>query len=229
MKTQDQPILVQGTDEWRRHRHGKISASKVGDLISKKPEFTKTALAYLNELEGDRMLAPEILNDPVKYADWLERTKKSSFAMDWGKYFENKARDEFAAMMGWHIEQVGTYTHDEFSYLLASPDGVVTDLNLLIEIKCPQVKNFVDYAKGIRRGLSLKEIETSYYWQVQTQLACTNADGCAFVVYHPDEFPRLYWMMVERNEDDIKLLLERVAAAEALMQADIELLKSDVL
>ena len=230
MKKQDLyqgKAIVQGTSEWHRQRLGKFSASRIGDLISKKAELTKTAISYINDLTAERLLAERITEDDNEFGLYLDRTNRTSYAMQWGKDMEEVARNKFADLMGWDIEQVGTYTHDEFPYFLVSPDGIVADLNIIVEFKCPQKNNFIAYALAMRQGKTLKEIDAGYYWQVQAQLVCTGADKCAFVVYNPDYKPYIAWMMVERNEDDIKLMLERLTAAEALVQANVQLLTSD--
>ena len=227
MKKQDLyngKAIVQGTSEWHRQRLGKFSASRIGDLISKKAELTKTALAYVNDITAERLLAEHITGDDGEFDNYVERNQKQGFALQWGKYYEETARTKFAELMGWKIEQVGTYTHDEHPFFLVSPDGIVEEQNMLVEFKCPQKTHFVNYAIAMRQGKSLKEIEANYYWQVQAQLSCTGAERCAFVVFNPDYKPFLAWVMVERNDDDIRLMLERLTAAEALVKANVELL-----
>ena len=193
--------LIQGSDEWFAVRMGKITASKLGDLmrVTKYGESTyKTRLRMelaIERLTG-KSASPNFMNQAMH--DGVER--------------EPHARKLFEAITGKDVALCGSFDHPEIVNTSASPDGLLRDENAVLELKCP---THVTHAKNL---LSDK-MPKNYEYQVQWQIACTESDYAYFSSYHPD-FPkdlRLKWVRVEKDDSIIKSL------EEAVRQFDIEI------
>ena len=180
--------LIQGSDEWFAVRMGKITASKLGDLmrVTKYGESTyKTRLRMelaIERLTG-KSASPNFMNQAMK--DGVER--------------EPDARKLFEAITGKEVAECGSFNHPDIVNTSASPDGLIRGEDAVLELKCP---THVTHAKNL---LSDK-MPKNYEYQVQWQIACTESEYAYFASYHPD-FPkelRLKWVKVLR--DNIMIL-----------------------
>ena len=118
-------------------------------------------------------------------------------SLEHGKRNEQKAKEKYLNKYpSRHLHKTGLVVNNEFSFLGASPDGLVCDggQSGLIEIKCPYTaRNMtVDEAcqsipsfylkKGLNDNIALSETH-NYYAQVQGQLMVTDCKFCDFVVF----------------------------------------------
>jgi len=193
--------LIQGSDEWFSARLGKITASRLGDLmkVTKYGESTyKTRLRM--ELAIERITGKPASNVVMNKAmyDGVER--------------EPDARTLFEAVTGKEVALCGSFDHPTVVNTAASPDGLLRGENAILEIKCP---THVTHAKN----LMAETMPSNYVYQVQWQIACTESTHGYFASYHPD-FPkelRLKWVKVERDDEVISKITE------AVKQFDIEI------
>jgi len=193
--------LIQGSDEWHAVRMGKITASKLSDLMKKTKYGESTYKTRLRmELAIERITgksaSPNFMNQAMH--DGVER--------------EPDARSLFEAVTGKEVALCGSFDHPEIVNTSASPDGLLRGENAVLEIKCP---THVTHAKN----LMSETMPKNYIYQVQWQIACTESDYAYFASYHPD-YPtdlRLKWVKVERDDSVIKSL------EEAVRQFDIEI------
>ena len=173
----------QGSPEWKASRLGKITASRLGDLMKKTKYGESTYKTKLRmELAIERLTgksaSPNFMNQAMH--DGIER--------------EPDARTLFEAVTGKEVALCGSFDHPEIPNTSASPDGLLRGENAVLEIKCP---THVTHA----RNLMSDTMDKRYLYQVQWQMACTETDDAYFVSYHPD-FPkelRLKWMKVKRD------------------------------
>ena len=116
--------MIQGSDEWLQARIGKVTASRVHDIIAttRSGGYTAGRKNYMAELVWER-LTGELTEHYV------------SPAMILGSEKEPKARFAYTLERGVEVEQVGFITHPTIPNAGASPDGLVGDG--LIEIKVP--------------------------------------------------------------------------------------------
>ena len=180
--------LIQGSDEWFAVRMGKITASKLGDLmrVTKYGESTyKTRLRMelaIERLTG-KSASPNFMNQAMK--DGVER--------------EPDARKLFEAITGKEVAECGSFDHPDIVNTSASPDGLIRGEDAVLELKCP---THITHAKN----LLSEKMPKNYEYQVQWQIACTESEYAYFASYHPD-FPkelRLKWVKVLR--DNIMIL-----------------------
>jgi putative phage-type endonuclease len=173
--------IQQGTLEWRQLRLGKVTASRVADVMSK----IKTG-----ESAGRKNYKMDLV------VERLTNTPTSSFtnaAMAWGTETEPLARMAYEAFTGTFVETVAFIQHPSIEWFGCSPDGLVDDG--LIEIKCPNTATHIDY---LLAGVP----PAKYVPQMQTQMACTGARWCDFVSFDPRLPTELQLLVVRLNRDD---------------------------
>lgn len=225
-------MAPQRTLDWYRERLGKFTASSIYELMvsgkNKDEMFGETAKSYIDEVMADRLLDPSLVADDFAFENYLDEASKTTKEMAWGTAYESLARETYEQLFGKTVIEAPSITHPELPCLSCSPDGLVDD-DRLIEIKCPwNKKNFIKYAKQIMADKPMIKISKQYYWQMQAQMAVTGRSVCDFVVFHPFIAPKILVLSVKRNDEDIAMLLERVKAAEEIIQNDInDLIQND--
>lgn len=209
--------------EWHRMRCGCITGSKVADIMKsgrKKDEvFSETAKAYLFQVAGERMFNPAFLNDDDIFQDYIDQVSVNTKAMQWGADQEDAAKALYMKMNfpEGEMAELSSCKHDTIPYFAASPDGAIycrdgEDLKI-IEVKCPNINTYMKYRTLIHDAASLKETEPKYYWQMMAEMSCTGAKGGVFIVYCPWLTKPIHWAEIERVEDDINLMEQRVILA----------------
>lgn len=157
--------MDQRTDEWFAARCGKVTASRVADVMAKtKNGYSASRQNYLAQLVSERMTG-----QPAQTF--------SNAAMQWGTEQEPFARAAYEIKHGLMVDEVGFINHPEISMAGASPDGLVDDRGL-VEIKCPNTATHIEYLLG-------KEPPSQYKPQMTFQLMCTGRDWCDFVSFDP--------------------------------------------
>jgi len=157
--------MIQGSDEWLQARIGKVTASRVHDIIAttRSGGYTAGRKNYMAELVWER-LTGELTEHYV------------SPAMILGSEKEPKARFAYTLERGVEVEQVGFITHPTIPNAGASPDGLVGDG--LIEIKVPNGAQHLSMLLG-------DKIDPPYISQMMWQMACLpDRKWCDFVSYH---------------------------------------------
>ena len=172
---------IQGTDAWFASRLGKVTASRVADVIAKtKSGYSASRDNYMAQLICER----------------LTGQKGESFtntAMQWGTDTEPLARSAYEALNGLLVEEVGFVPHPKIEMAGASPDGLVGTEGML-EIKCPQSNTAIE-------TLLNDKVPTKYIPQIQWQLRCCERKWVDFVSYDP-RLPQDLQLFVERVEFD---------------------------
>ena len=193
--------LIQGSDEWFAARVGKITASRLGDIMRKTKWGESTYKAKVRlELAIERITGKSASSVTMNQAmrDGVER--------------EPDARNLFEAITQKDVALCGSFDHPTIVNTSASPDGLLRGENAVLEIKCP---THATHAKN----LMSEKMPKNYEYQVQWQIACTESDYAYFASYHPD-FPknlRLKYVKVDKDDSIIKSL------EEAVRQFDIEI------
>ena len=183
--------MEQRTDDWFAARLGKVTASRVADVIAKtKTGYGAGRANYMADLVVER----------------LTGQKASSFsnaAMEWGTEQEPNAKAAYAAKTGILVEEVGFIDHPTVAMSGASPDGFAEEG--LVEIKCPNTATHLEY---IFDGKPPQK----YVTQMQWQMACAGKPWCDFVSYDPRLPERLQLLVVRvpRDDDYIKMLEQEV-------------------
>lgn len=152
--------MEQGSPEWFAARLGKVTGSRIADVLS-----TGTGRdTYMAQLVVER-----ITGKPIEMY--------SNTAMQWGTETEPLARAAYEIKKGVLVDEVGSIPHPSIPMAAASPDGLVGD-DGLVEIKCPNTSTHIDTLLGAK-------IKTGYLYQMQFQMACTGRKWCDFVSFDP--------------------------------------------
>ena len=186
-------MIIQGSDEWFATRCGKVTASRVADVIAKtKSGWGASRKNYMAQLIAER----------------LTNTVADSFsnaAMQWGTDTEPKARVAYEFLTGEAVKEIGFVDHPTIPMTGASPDGLV-GIEGMVEVKCPLTATHID-------TLLSQKVPTKYDTQMQWQMACANRNWCDFMSFDPrmPEHLNSWIHRVERDDERIKELEEMVA------------------
>lgn len=174
--------IIQGTPEWFAARCGKVTASKVADVIARTSKGPAASRAnYMAQLVAERLTG----NVAESF---------SSPAMQWGTDTELHARIAYEFYGNADVTEVGFVAHPKITDAGASPDGLVGDAGL-VEIKCPNTATHLDTLLG-------QPVPKKYITQMQWQMACTGRQWCDFVSFDPrlPESMRLFVKRIERDD-----------------------------
>ncbi|HPB85524.1 MAG TPA: YqaJ viral recombinase family protein [Paludibacteraceae bacterium] len=203
--------MEQKTNEWHEARMGRFTASSISKLMCSVDEKKAGTLSYFkNKTAKDYILE--------KIAETMTGEEADQFTtkeMQWGIDCEPFAKAHFQEATGKKITDVAIVVADFSCDVSCSPDGLIEAEKSGIEIKCPfNSRNHVHYLT-VGDAADLKEVNETYYWQVQMSLLLTGYLKWYFVSYDPrfsDKY-RMHIAEIERNESDIELLKSRILSA----------------
>jgi putative phage-type endonuclease len=183
-------MIEQRTDEWKRARLGKVTASRVADVIAK----TRTGWGASRDNYAAELIAERLTG--------VAQETYQSAAMLHGTECEPQARAAYCFYRDVNVIEVGFVEHLTIEMCGASPDGLAGD-DGLVEIKCPNTSTHID-------TLLTHTVPTKYITQMQFQMACTERKWCDFVSFDPrmPEHMRLFVKRIERD-DVVIATLER--------------------
>ena len=158
--------IIQGTDEWKELRHGKVGGSTAKEIMAKyeKP-ITECAAFY------------KLLSEQMEDFDPFQ-SDYQSLAMQRGNELEPEARNEYERIMGIKMAQFGWVEKDSFVGI--SPDGWNIKLKKAIEIKCPEANTYAKYL------LNFDEFLSDYVWQLVHYFVVLGVDSVDCVAYRPE-------------------------------------------
>lgn len=185
--------IVQGSPEWKALRCGKVTASRVADVVAKtKTGYSASRANYLAQLIAERLTG-----SPAE--------SYTNAAMQHGVDTEPEARAAYEFYQGVTVEQIAFVPHPKIDQAGASPDGLVDD-DGLVEIKCPNTATHLETLLG-------QAVPAKYADQMQFQMACTGRKWCDFVSYDPrmPEHMRLFIRRVARDDKRINDLETEIA------------------
>jgi putative phage-type endonuclease len=195
-------MMEQRTDEWFAARCGKVTASRVADVIAKtKSGYGAGRANYMADLVVERLTGQKAQGF-------------SNAAMEWGVEQEPAARAAYSAKTGILVEEVGFIDHPTVAMSGASPDGFAEEG--LVEIKCPNTATHLEYVLAQLPPLK-------YFTQMQWQMACTNRPWCDFVSYDPRLPERLQLLVVRVPRDDEYIAMLETEVAKFLAELDDKL------
>ena len=185
--------VEQGSDEWRRLRLGRPTASEFDRILTPTGALSKQAEGYMYRLAAERFLR-------MPYDDLDPPTQKASdrAAVQRGKKLEHDAALAYEFESGLSLQTAGFATTDD-GRVGASLDRRVRGTDGAVEIKCPAAATHIGYLDtGFGRD---------YWLQVQGQMLVCDLAWVDRVSYYPG-LP----LAVERAERD-EAFIERLRAA----------------
>lgn len=203
---------TQRSIDWWEVRRGKASASEISKILGKK-DFGLTGESYAFEK------ATEIVFGLPSEEEMFDSSDTRR-----GKELEPLAFNKFKDLKEFDFLDVETCGFIEYNdHSGSSPDGLVSD-NSNLEIKCPRRDKFFRYIKN-----GLKEISPEYYAQMQMQMLSTGREKCYFFNYYiQDGFEMWHELIVQRDEDFISFIKERLSIFKSKRDEFVEQIKQNI-
>lgn len=178
-------MLEQRSPEWFAARCGKVTASRIADLMAKtKSGYSTSRANYKAQLVCERLtqcVEPSYCNA----------------AMQHGIDTEAEAREVYQQHMLCAVEEIAFVDHPSIPMAGASPDGLVGE-DGLVELKCPITATHIE-------ALLTGTVAEKYIKQMQFQMACTGRQWCDFASYDNrlPESMRLFVKRIQRDDEAI--------------------------
>lgn len=175
-------MIEQGTDAWKAQRVGKVTASRVADVIAKtKTGPSASRVNYEAQIVCERLTGVAVEG-------------YTNAAMQHGIDTEPQARSAYEFMRNVDVVLASFVDHPRVPMSGASPDGFVGD-DGLIEIKCPQQAAHLE-------TLLTRKVPAKYVTQMMWQMAVTERQWCDFVSFNPTFPPHLKLFVQRVHRDD---------------------------
>lgn len=184
-------MIVQGSEEWRQLRCGKVTASRIADIMAQGQG--KMRASYMRQLVAERLTG---IPTPGGF---------KSASMERGNEVEAAAREAYEYHTGRFVDQVAFVDHPRIDMAGASPDGLVS-LDGGVEIKCPDSVTHIDTLQGAA-------IDGGYLKQMHWNMACTGRQWWDYVSFDSrmkDPAMRLFIKRVPRDEAVIEAMEKAV-------------------
>jgi putative phage-type endonuclease len=199
-------MIEQGTPEWQALRVGKLTASRVADMLA----TVKT---------GESMSRKNLRADLI--AERLTGNKTDSYsnsAMNWGVETEPQARVAYEVFSYNFVDQVAFVDHPTIANFGCSPDGLVGD-DGLIEIKCP-------YSTAIHlEYIETRKPPSKYMTQMMSQMSVNGRKWCDFVSFDPRLPDGLKLLVVRIERDDEVIAKIEAEAIKFLAEVDAKIVE----
>jgi len=200
--------MQQGSEEWKQARCGRVTASRVHDIVAvtRSGGYTSGRKNYLADLVIERLTG-----QPAP--------SYQSAAMEYGIATEPEARFAYALAQGVEIEEVGFVPHPTIDMAGCSPDGLVSK-DGLVEIKCPNTATMIEVLLGA-------PVNLAYASQCHFQMACTGRQWCDLVTYD-NRLPDGMRMHIQRIARDDKIIAKLDTEVEQFLvdlDATVDLLR----
>ncbi len=158
-------MIAQGSPEWFAERCGKLTASRMADVMARtKTGYGASRANYMAELLVERLTGQK-----------AERFQSAE--MRWGIETEQQARDAYSFFTGADVDLIGFVPHPTIPMSGASPDGLVGP-DGLVEIKCP---NSATHIETLLAGA----LPERYLLQIRWQMLCTGRKWADYVSFDP--------------------------------------------
>ncbi len=199
----------QGSIEWLANRAGRVTASRVADVLDKTAKGLPTAkrTSYLWQVVEETLTgrpAPCFVNA----------------AMQWGTETEPFARGSYLDETGFTATEVGLIVSDEVDRLAYSPDGLVAAHGLL-EIKCPATGT---HLQRLREGI----VPDAYKPQMATGMLVTGRSWCDFYDYDPRLPLEFQSFLVRYTREEAAGLIEQIRTEVPLFLAEVDQIIEDL-
>lgn len=209
----------QNTAEWLEIRRGRITASRICDVMAVLTRKSKNGVAgdpaaarinYRVELMAERLTG--------RVADHYV-----SPAMEWGHEHEGRARDAYEIANGVWTEKVGFILHPTLDFAGASPDSLVGNDGGL-EIKCPESTTHLKW-------MMADEVPEEHRDQMYKNMLCGERQWWDFMSFDPrqKEGLRIFIKRLERDEERIAAIEEQVISLNEEVEMAIARLSGRIL
>ncbi len=179
-KLRDIPQPVQRTPEWYQFRWNLITASNAWKALD--------TTSNVNQLICEKC-------QPINTSNETKSVNVNT-PMHWGQKYEPVSVMVYESIYGTKVEDFGCIKHDIYSFIGASPDGIIVNKESERYGRMLEIKNVVS---RVINGIPKKE----YWTQMQLQMEVCDLDDCDFLETKFIEYPdsNSYKMDVMSDED----------------------------
>ena len=156
-KLQNIPQPEQRTPEWYVFRNSTLTASNIYKI-------------FMSESTQSQLIIEKCCpSDPNKY-----KNNNLNSPMHWGQKYERVSVLYYEHLNNTKVSEFGCIPHRNYSYIAASPDGIICDENSNIYGRMLEIKNVVSREiNGIPK--------TEYWIQMQIQMEVCDLNECDFL------------------------------------------------
>ena len=156
-KLQNIPQPEQRTPEWYVFRNSTLTASNIYKI-------------FMSESTQSQLILEKCCpSDPSKY-----KNNNLNSPMHWGQKYERVSVLYYEHINNTKVSEFGCIPHRNYSYIAASPDGIICDENSAIYGRMLEIKNVVSREiNGIPK--------TEYWIQMQIQMEVCDLNECDFL------------------------------------------------
>lgn len=175
--------MKQGTHDWFMARTGRVTASRIADVMNflKKGDEGAGRKSYKAEIVAEILTGQPVMDGYL------------SPAMMHGNDYEEVARACYEVSTGIDVDLIGFAVHPTIDRAGASPDGLVGEFGGL-ELKCPKTETHLRY-------LLAGEVPDEYQPQMYFGMACTGREWWDFASYDP-RLPEALQLFTKRLHRD---------------------------
>jgi hypothetical protein len=181
-------VSEQGTQAWKDERAGKVTASRIADVLTKPRKGQKESAVRANYRA---QLICEILSGKPQQDEF------QSWDMKRGIELEPTARAEYELRFNHIVRTVGFVPHPTIARAGCSPDGLV-ESDGLVQFKCPKTATHLAW-------LMVGSVPPEHRPQMYFELACTGRQWADFASFEPNlpEHLQMFRARLERDEAEI--------------------------
>ncbi len=155
LKTIVQP--EQRSDEWYIFRNSTLTASNIWKIFVSEYSQTQLILEKCEPLNINKF-----------------KVTNTNSPLHWGQKYEPLSIMLYESKHNTKVEEFGCIPHEKYSYIAASPDGIICDENSDLYGRMLEIKNVVS-----REITGIPKME--YWIQMQIQMEVCNLDECDFL------------------------------------------------
>lgn len=199
----------QGSSEWLEARAGRVTASRVADLLDRLKNGNAGAkrTSYLWQVVEETLTGrpqPMFVNA----------------AMQWGTDNEPYARACYCTENGVEVEESGLIISEDIDRLAFSPDGLV-GADGLVEFKCPTTAT---HLQRLREGV----VPDQYKPQMATGMLVTGRSWCDFMSYDPRLPLEYQTFLIRYHRRDAEELIATIQREVPAFLAEVDQVLADL-
>lgn len=167
----DIPQPVQRTPEWYKFRWNLITASNAWKAFESQATINQLIYEKCQPLK-------DFTNEPIEEVKMVN----TNTTLHWGQKYEPLSVMMYEHMYNSKVEDFGCIQHPKYSFVGASPDGIIIESNTGRYGRMLEIKNIVNREIN---GIPKKE----YWVQMQLQMEVCDLDECDFLETKFIEYP----------------------------------------
>ena len=151
------PQPEQRTDEWYKFRNSTLTASNIWKVFASDYSQTQLILEKCETLNRDKF-----------------KVTNTNSPLHWGQKYEPVSILYYESIYSTKVDEFGCIPHSKYSFIAASPDGIVCDQSSNLFGRMLEIKNVVS-----REITGIPKME--YWIQMQLQMEVCDLNECDFL------------------------------------------------